>query len=121
MLLCLWCKRLNFWSAQIYSFTKNIRVNTFEKVQNLDYIIICLPTPLKNKNLPDLSIVKNVLKKINIYLRHNQCLCFESTTYPESTEKLFLQLLKKKFILGKNFYLVYYLNVFQSLVYHQIS
>ena len=81
--------------------------NTFEKVQNLDYIIICLPTPLKNKNLPDLSIVKNVLKKINIYLRHNQCLCFESTTYPESTEKLFLPLLKKKFILGKNFYLVY--------------
>jgi UDP-N-acetyl-D-glucosamine dehydrogenase len=27
--------------------------NTFEKIKEVDYIIICLPTPLKKKNLPD--------------------------------------------------------------------
>jgi UDP-N-acetyl-D-glucosamine dehydrogenase len=81
--------------------------NTFEKIKYLDFIIICLPTPLKNKNLPDLSIIKNVLKKIYKFLQFKQCISLESTTYPGSTEELFLPLLKKKFLLGKNLYLVY--------------
>ncbi len=81
--------------------------NSFENIQKVDAIIICLPTPLKNKNLPDLSTVKNVYNKIEIYLKLNQCICLESTTYPGSTEELFLSKLQKKFTIGKDFFLIY--------------
>lgn len=81
--------------------------NSFENIEKLDFIVICLPTPLKNNSKPDLSIISNVFKKIEKFLRFKQCICLESTTYPGSTEELFLPILRKKFNLGKNFYLVY--------------
>ena len=87
---------------------KNFYVfNSFVKIAELDFIIICLPTPLKTNNSPDLTIVSNLIKKIKNFLKPNQCICFESTTYPGSTEKLFLPILRKKFVMGKNFFLVY--------------
>ena len=78
------------------------------RVSELDIIVLCLPTPLKGKNIPDLSFIKNTLISIKKYLKKNQMICFESTTYPGTTEDIILPFLKKKkFKIGKDFFLVY--------------
>ena len=66
------------------------------RVSELDIIVLCLPTPLKGKNIPDLSFIKNTLISIKKYLKKNQMICFESTTYPGTTEDIILPFLKKK-------------------------
>lgn len=82
--------------------------NKMSRVSELDVLILCLPTPLKGNNLPDLSYIKNTLLNIQKYLKAHQMICLESTTYPGTTEEIILPILiKKKFKLGENFYLVY--------------
>jgi len=81
--------------------------NNYKFIEDVDVIIICLPTPIKKNLNPDLSIVKKSLNKIKKYLRPNQAICFESTTYPGTTEELILPILKNKFEVGKNFFLIY--------------
>ena len=48
--------------------SKNLFTPTseFKLLMNVDIIIICLPTPLKNRKIPDLSFIKNTYKKIKI-------------------------------------------------------
>ena len=75
-------------------------------VSELDIIILCVPTPLKN-NVPDLSPLKNSMKSINKYLTQNQTLIIESSTYPGTTEFLHQKYIKKKFNIGKNFFIGY--------------
>ena len=40
----------------------------FKKIQDVDVIIICVPTPLDSKNEPDLSYIINTLELIEPYL-----------------------------------------------------
>tara|TARA_B100001175_G_scaffold251358_1_gene218707 strand:- start:20213 stop:21493 length:1281 start_codon:yes stop_codon:yes gene_type:complete len=84
-----------------------IPTHNFQNIKNVDVIIICLPTPLKNRKIPDLSFIKKTFNKIKGYLRVNQILCLESTSYPETTREIFEKTLKKKFKLGINFFLAY--------------
>jgi UDP-N-acetyl-D-glucosamine dehydrogenase len=78
------------------------------RVSELDVIVLCLPTPLKGNNLPDLSFIKKTLSSIKNYLKKDQMICFESTTYPGTTEEIILPFLKKKkFDVGKDFFLIY--------------
>ncbi len=89
--------------------TKNLFKPTseFRLLMNVDIIIICLPTPLKNGKIPDLSFIKNTYKKIKNFLKEDQIICLESTSYPDTTREIFENSLKKKFDLGKNFFLAY--------------
>ena len=97
----------NLPSKILKKYSKNfIATNNFKLINKVDIIIICLPTPIKKNFSPDLSIVKNVLKKIKNNLRKGQAISFESTTYPGTTEELILPYLKK-FNIGKNFFLIY--------------
>ena len=54
----------------------------FSDIANVDAIIICVPTPLGVHNEPDLSYIKSTLGTIKPYLKENQLLVLESTTYP---------------------------------------
>ena len=78
----------------------------FNKVSEVDAIIICLPTPLKKNNSPEMKYIKNSLKLINPYLRKGQILSLESTTYPGTSRDVILSKLKK-FKVGNEFFLVY--------------
>lgn len=94
---------------------KNIFINTdYDQISNLDYIMICLPTPLKNKNYtsdnsyiytPDNSYIITVFNDIFKYLKKNQTIILESTVYPGATRDIFFKRLNKKFDVGKNFFL----------------
>lgn len=84
---------------------KGIVTNNFKNIINCDVIVICVPTPLKNKNLPDLSFIKKTFISIKKYLRKNQILILESTSYPGTTREEFASKLNKKFSIGKNFFI----------------
>ena len=58
----------------------------FNKVKELDAIIICLPTPLNKYREPDLSFIRSTLNSIEPYLKKGQVLSLESTTYPGTTK-----------------------------------
>ena len=80
----------------------------FTNIQDVDVIIICLPTPLTKKKNPDLSFITSTLNIIKKYLKKGQIIILESSTYPGSTRQMIEPIIKqKKFILGNNFFLGY--------------
>lgn len=80
--------------------------SNFFKVKECNVIILCLPTPLKNKK-PDLSHILKSINKIKKYLKEYQLIVLESTTYPGTTEEKIKPILDKTFSVGKNFFLGY--------------
>ena len=60
----------------------------FSEIANIDVIIISVPTPLGVHNEPDLSYIHRTLENIKPYLKENQLLILESTTYPGTTEEI---------------------------------
>ena len=82
--------------------------NAFEASSDVDFIIICVPTPLTKNREPDLSIVISSLNQLVPYLKQGQALSLESTTYPGTTEDIFLPVLEDLgFFIGNDFFLVY--------------
>ena len=78
----------------------------FENISKCDAIILCLPTPIKKNKSPEMKYIINSIKLIKKYLRYDQILSLESTTYPGTSEEVILPYLKR-FNLGKNFFLIY--------------
>ena len=76
-------------------------------ISQVDIIILCLPTPLKKNQTPELKYIKDTIYKIKKFMRVGQVLSLESTTYPGTTEELIAPTIMKKFDLGKNYFLVY--------------
>ncbi|MFP3886600.1 nucleotide sugar dehydrogenase [Priestia filamentosa] len=80
--------------------------NQYSMIKELDVIIVCVPTPLKDETKPDLSYVKLAISSILPYLREGHMVILESSTYPGTTEELLKPLLEKSgFKVGKNVYL----------------
>lgn len=79
--------------------------SVFQNIRNCDVIVICVPTPLKKNNIPDISFIKNTIASINKHLRINQILILESTSYPGTTREELVKKLDKKFKIGVNFFI----------------
>lgn len=80
----------------------------FQRISEVDAIILCVPTPLNKYREPDLSYVIDTTESILPYLRNNQILSLESTTYPGTTEEeLKPRIESMGFIIGENFNLIY--------------
>lgn len=80
----------------------------FSRTQELDALIICVPTPLNVYREPDLSYVENTLASILPYFKAGQLLSLESTTWPGTTEEILAPALKSQgFIPGENCALVF--------------
>jgi UDP-N-acetyl-D-glucosamine dehydrogenase len=60
-----------------------------------DFIIICVPTPLSEDRIPDLSYIKSACITIAGILRKNQFIILESTTYPGTTEEVVVPILEE--------------------------
>ncbi|MCM2373527.1 nucleotide sugar dehydrogenase [Aporhodopirellula aestuarii] len=59
----------------------------FSQIREVDAIILCVPTPLDEHFEPDLSYVVKTIEAIVPYMRANQAISLESTTYPGTTEE----------------------------------
>ena len=78
----------------------------YKNIEKCDVIIICLPTPLDDKQRPDLSHIKNAILKIKKFLKIGQTIVLESTSYPGTTKETITQKLQN-FNIGKNFFIGY--------------
>ena len=88
---------------------KKQNILSMDKIKNIskcDYIIFCLPTPLKN-NAPDLSFIISAFNRMFKHLKKNQTIILESTVFTGATSEIFVKKLNKKFKIGRNFYLGY--------------
>ena len=79
----------------------------FSFVKNVDFIAICVPTPLDIHQEPDISYVRNSASTVAEYLKPGTMVVLESTTYPGTTEELIKPILEKGSGLkcGRDFYL----------------
>ncbi len=62
----------------------------FSKLQHVDAISICVPTPLRKTGDPDLSYIISATDSLAKYVRAGQVIVLESTTYPGTTRELIL-------------------------------
>lgn len=79
----------------------------FSFIKDVDFVAICVPTPLDIHQEPDISYVKDSAEAISKYLKKGTMVVLESTTYPGTTEELIKPILEKGSGLkaGKDFYL----------------
>lgn len=79
----------------------------FSFIKDVDFIAICVPTPLDTHQQPDISYVKSSAESVSKYLRRETMVVLESSTYPGTTEELLKPILEEGSGLkcGEDFYL----------------
>ena len=65
--------------------------NSFKELRNCNFYIICVPTPITKKKIPDLRFLKRSSKQIGKLLKKNDIVVYESTVYPGCTKKFVFQ------------------------------
>ncbi len=60
----------------------------FSAIAAMDAILICVPTPLGEEHTPDISYILSTMEEIAPYLRDDQLVVLESTTYPGTTAEV---------------------------------
>ena len=80
-----------------------------ENIKECNIYIITVPTPLKNKHIPDLKCLELAYQSISKFLKKNDIVVVESTVYPGASKELAKKVFEKKTKLksGKDFYLAY--------------
>ncbi len=80
----------------------------FSDIKEADAVLICVPTPLKGRNLPDISFIKNAVKEVSLHIKNGALVILESTTYPGTTEEEILPIFQNcGFKHGKDFFLCF--------------
>jgi UDP-N-acetyl-D-glucosamine dehydrogenase len=80
----------------------------FDRLAELDVVVICVPTPLDSHRQPDLSYVLSTADQIAQRLRPGQLVLLESTTYPGTTDgEVAERLSAAGLTLGKDFFLAF--------------
>lgn len=78
----------------------------FSEVAKVDFIAICVPTPLDAHQQPDISYVRSSAEAIAKYMKRGTMVVLESTTYPGTTEELIKPILESSGLTcGEDFYL----------------
>src|SRR5574344_1465964 len=78
----------------------------FSFIKDVDFVAICVPTPLDEHQQPDISYVQSSAEAVAKYVHPNMMVVLESTTYPGTTEELIKPILEKSGLkCGKDFYL----------------
>jgi UDP-N-acetyl-D-glucosamine dehydrogenase len=95
--------------SQVVDTGKLRAISSFEKVSDLDVIVICVPTPLTKNLTPDLSYVQSVTQSIGRQLKPGQLVSLESTTYPGTTDEVMRPILEQYSGLkqGEDFFLAH--------------
>ena len=79
----------------------------FSFIKDVDFIAICVPTPLDKHQEPDISYVRDSSIAVSKFLKPGTMVVLESTTYPGTTEELIKPILEEGSGLkcGEDFYL----------------
>lgn len=80
----------------------------YNKLNEADAIIICVPTPLRKSREPDISYIQAAIAEIQKHLHPGMLIVLESTTYPGTTEELLKPLVEKHgFRVGKEVFICF--------------
>ena len=78
----------------------------FSFIRDVDFVAICVPTPLDAHQQPDISYVESSAKSIAKFIHKGMMVVLESTTYPGTTEELIKPILESSGLkCGEDFYL----------------
>ncbi|MGH0599584.1 nucleotide sugar dehydrogenase [Bacillus mycoides] len=91
---------------------RKLMVNTPDKgvaeLQNSEYVIVTVPTPINENKEPDLSALVSASHYIQQHLQEGQTFIFESSTYPGTLEEVIIPIISqtgKK--VGEDYYIGY--------------
>lgn len=80
----------------------------FDRIREVDAVLICVPTPLRKTLDPDISYVVDATQRIKPRLKPGQLVTLESTTYPGTTEEVIKPMLEETGLkAGKDFFLAF--------------
>ena len=81
----------------------------FGQVSDCDAVLLCVPTPLNRNREPDMTYIEGTARAIGPYLKKDQLVVLESTTYPGTTDGLLRDILESISGLkaGEQFYLAF--------------
>jgi UDP-N-acetyl-D-glucosamine dehydrogenase len=78
------------------------------RLRTVDAILVCVPTPLTANREPDMQYIVASSETIAKYLRKDQLVSLESTTYPGTTRELVAPILERSGLAaGRDFHLAY--------------
>lgn len=83
--------------------------NNFSDLSNCEIFIITVPTPVDNKNKPNLKPLLNATKIVSTFLKKKDIVIYESTVFPGATEEVCGPILEKfsGLNVNKDFFLGY--------------
>jgi UDP-N-acetyl-D-glucosamine dehydrogenase len=73
--------------AEVVRADKFSAATDFSRIQEVDAVIICVPTPLNKNREPDISFILDTGRSMARYLRKGMLVVLESTTYPGTTDE----------------------------------
>jgi len=80
----------------------------YSKLNEVDAILICVPTPLDKNKEPDMSFIEDTSDEIAKFIRRGHLISLESTTYPGTTREILLPKFERQGLtVGKDFFLVF--------------
>jgi len=80
----------------------------WDRLPEMDVVVICVPTPLTRNLTPDLQYIEAVTSELALRLRPGQLISLESTTYPGTTEEVMQPLLEASGLKeGRDFFLAF--------------
>jgi len=86
--------------------SKHFQATTdYSRVKECDSILIAVPTPLNANREPDMTYIVSTCEAIYPYLRKEQVIVLESTTYPGTTNEVVVPILERSGLkINKDFY-----------------
>ncbi len=98
----------DFLKEYVFAKRRFSATSDFSRLKEVDFILVCVPTPLDDHYNPDLTYVLESTGNISANLKKGHVVVLESTTYPGTTEEEMLPLLEKTGMkVGEDFYLGY--------------
>jgi UDP-N-acetyl-D-glucosamine dehydrogenase len=94
--------------ARLIKQRRLLPTTDFSELGNCDAAIICVPTPLGEGRIPDLTFVINTARAVAEYLHPGQLVVLESTTYPGTTDEVLLPLFERSGLkVGESYFLAF--------------
>jgi len=80
----------------------------YDRISEVDAVMICVPTPLDKYKQPDTSYVENSAREIAKRMHRAMLVVLESTTYPGTTEEIVKPILEESgLVCGRDFFIAF--------------
>ncbi len=103
------CPIKEHYLQQLFTPSSFAATTDFSAIKSADIIVICVPTPIDEKQQPDLGPLKKAAEAVAQFLQRGQLVVIESTVYPGTCEEVVIPIFEKlsTLIAGKDFDIAY--------------